>query len=141
MSKSISPFLGGLLVGVQLASVGLALFLRGQVPSTNPHRRMVPKLGHGLDTSHPVHTAMEFMKERLHIFVDTAALLKEGIALQFVRSKAKEWNIDKTRIGAAGESAGDCSSLWLASHDDLADPESEDSVARELTRHYTNRSC
>ncbi|WP_294381649.1 alpha/beta hydrolase, partial [Prosthecobacter sp.] len=40
-------------------------------------------------------------------------------ALQFVRSKAAEWNIDKTRVGAAGGSAGACSSLWLAFHDDL----------------------
>jgi acetyl esterase/lipase len=55
-------------------------------------------------------------------------------ALQFVRSQAKEWNIDKTRIGATGGSAGGCSSLWLAFHDDLADPKSSDPVARESTR-------
>ena len=55
-------------------------------------------------------------------------------ALQFVRSKAGEWNIDKERIGAAGGSAGACSSLWLAFHDDLADPKSEDPAARESTR-------
>jgi acetyl esterase/lipase len=55
-------------------------------------------------------------------------------ALQFVRSKAKEWNIDKTRIGATGGSAGGCSSLWLAFHDDLADAKSDDPVARESTR-------
>lgn len=55
-------------------------------------------------------------------------------ALQFVRSKAAEWNIDKARIGAAGGSAGACSSLWLAFHDDLADPKSADPVARESTR-------
>ena len=55
-------------------------------------------------------------------------------ALQFVRSKAAEWNIDKVRIGAAGGSAGACSSLWLAFHDDLADTKSEDPVARESTR-------
>ena len=55
-------------------------------------------------------------------------------ALQFVRSKAVEWNIDKARIGASGGSAGACSSLWLAFHDDLADPNSEDPVARESTR-------
>jgi acetyl esterase/lipase len=57
-------------------------------------------------------------------------------ALQFVRSKAAEWNLDKTRIGATGGSAGGCSSLWLAFHDDLADPESDDPVARESTRLY-----
>lgn len=55
-------------------------------------------------------------------------------ALQFVRSKAQEWNIDKTRIAATGGSAGACSSLWLAFHDDLADPKSDDPVARESTR-------
>jgi acetyl esterase/lipase len=55
-------------------------------------------------------------------------------ALQFVRSKAAEWNIDKTRIGASGGSAGACSSLWLAFHDDMADPGSQDPIARESTR-------
>lgn len=55
-------------------------------------------------------------------------------ALQFVRSKAKEWNIDKQRIGASGGSAGACSSLWLAMHSDMADPKSSDPIARESTR-------
>jgi len=55
-------------------------------------------------------------------------------AIQFLRSKAEEWNIDKTRIGATGGSAGACSSLWLAMHDDMAKPDSSDPVARESTR-------
>lgn len=55
-------------------------------------------------------------------------------ALQFVRSKAGEWNLDKARIGATGGSAGACSSLWLAFHADLADPKSDDPIARESTR-------
>jgi acetyl esterase/lipase len=55
-------------------------------------------------------------------------------AVQFLRSKAGEWNIDKTRVGATGGSAGACSSLWLAFHDDMAKPDSEDPVARESTR-------
>lgn len=55
-------------------------------------------------------------------------------ALQLVRSKASEWNIDKTRIAASGGSAGACSSLWLAFHPDLADPKSQDPIARESTR-------
>ncbi len=55
-------------------------------------------------------------------------------ALQFVRSKSKEWNLDKARIGATGGSAGACSSLWLAFHDDLADAKSADPIARESTR-------
>jgi hypothetical protein len=102
-------------------------------------------------------------KERLSTFVDTAALLKAGIsvvainyrlihhakhleppvqaplqdaarALQFVRSQATEWNIDKERIGAAGGSAGAFSALWLAYHDDFVDSKSEDLIARESTR-------
>ena len=55
-------------------------------------------------------------------------------ALQFVRSRAQEWNIDKQRIGASGGSAGACSSLYLAFHDDMADPKSSDPIARESTR-------
>ncbi len=57
-------------------------------------------------------------------------------ALQFVRSKAAEWNLDNERIGATGGSAGACSSLWLAFHDDMAKPDSEDPIARESTRLY-----
>lgn len=55
-------------------------------------------------------------------------------ALQFVRSQAEAWKLDKQRIGATGGSAGACSSLWLALHDDLADPHSDDPVARQSTR-------
>lgn len=55
-------------------------------------------------------------------------------ALQFVRSKAAAWNLDPTRIGASGGSAGACTSLWLAFHPDLADPNSADPIARQSTR-------
>ncbi len=55
-------------------------------------------------------------------------------ALQLIRSKSGEWNLDKPRVGATGGSAGGCSSLWLAFHPDMADPKSEDPVARESTR-------
>lgn len=55
-------------------------------------------------------------------------------ALQYVRSRAGEWNIDKQRIGASGGSAGACSSLWLAFHPDMADAKSSDPIARESTR-------
>jgi acetyl esterase/lipase len=55
-------------------------------------------------------------------------------ALQTIRSKAKEWNIDPTRVGATGSSAGACTSLWLALHDDLADPKSDDPTARQSSR-------
>jgi len=55
-------------------------------------------------------------------------------AIQFIRCKAKEWNLDPTRIAATGGSAGAGLSLWLGFHDDLADPDSEDPVLRESTR-------
>ncbi len=55
-------------------------------------------------------------------------------ALQFLRSKAREWNIDKDNVVLAGGSAGGCSSLWVATHDDLANPEATDPVERESTR-------
>jgi hypothetical protein len=63
-----------------------------------------------------------------------APLLDAARAIQFLRSKAAELNIDKRRLAATGGSAGGCSSLWLAFHDDLADPASADPVARESTR-------
>ncbi len=63
-----------------------------------------------------------------------APLSDAARALQFVRSKAKEWNLDKVRVCASGGSAGACSSLWLAFHDDMADPKSADPIARESTR-------
>lgn len=55
-------------------------------------------------------------------------------ALQLLRSKASDWNIDQTRIAASGVSAGGCASLWLAMHDDMANPQSADPIARESTR-------
>ncbi len=55
-------------------------------------------------------------------------------AIQTIRSKAREWNIDPKRIAASGGSAGACTSLWLALHDDLADPKSADPIARESSR-------
>ncbi len=61
-------------------------------------------------------------------------MLDGGRAVQFIRSKAGDWNIDRTRIGATGGSAGAGISLWLAFKDDLADPKSDDPVARESTR-------
>ncbi|ODU01194.1 MAG: lipase [Planctomycetes bacterium SCN 63-9] len=63
-----------------------------------------------------------------------ACLHDAARALQTIRSKAKEWNIDPKRIGATGGSAGACTSLWLSFHDDLADPKSDDPIARESTR-------
>jgi acetyl esterase/lipase len=54
--------------------------------------------------------------------------------IQFLRSKAGEWNIDKSRIALTGGSAGACTSMWILLHDDLADAKADDPVKRESTR-------
>lgn len=51
-------------------------------------------------------------------------------AVQFVRSKEKDWRIDPTRIGVAGSSAGALISEWLGYHADLADPKGETPASR-----------
>jgi tripartite ATP-independent transporter DctP family solute receptor len=58
-------FVGGVLVGALIASAGFSLYLAGQQSGGSGHRKTVLKLGHGLDTAHPVHKAMEFMKLRI----------------------------------------------------------------------------
>ncbi len=65
MKKSSSFFISGLLLGLLVATFGFSLLLRGEKQGDGGQREMVLKLGHGLDTAHPVHVAMEFMKERL----------------------------------------------------------------------------
>lgn len=54
--------------------------------------------------------------------------------LQTIRHRASEWNIDPNKIACYGGSAGAGISLWLGFHDDLANPDSEDPIARESTR-------
>ena len=63
-----------------------------------------------------------------------ACLLDSKRAIQFIRHQAKEWNIDKERVAAFGRSAGAGTTLWLACHDDMADPDSTDPVQRESSR-------
>ncbi|MGQ9787515.1 MAG: alpha/beta hydrolase fold domain-containing protein [Anaerolineae bacterium] len=55
-------------------------------------------------------------------------------AVQFLRYKASEWNLDKQRFAAFGASAGAAASIWLGMRDDLADPTNSDPVLRESTR-------
>lgn len=63
-----------------------------------------------------------------------AQFLDSARAIQFIRSKAKEWNLDGSKMAATGGSAGAGISLWLGFHDDLADPKNEDPVLRQSTR-------
>jgi acetyl esterase/lipase len=63
-----------------------------------------------------------------------ASLYDTARCLQFVRYHAKELGLDKNRVATWGGSAGGAAAAWLALRDDLADPESDDPVARESTR-------
>ena len=54
--------------------------------------------------------------------------------VQFVRSKAGEWNLDTGRIGLLGGSAGAHLALWVGLAEDQADPQSPDPIRRMSTR-------
>jgi acetyl esterase/lipase len=60
--------------------------------------------------------------------------LDSARAIQFLRSKAQEWNLDPARVAAYGGSAGAGITLWLAFKTDMADPGSSDPMARQSTR-------
>ena len=55
-------------------------------------------------------------------------------ALQFIRSKAEEWKLDKERMAVFGGSAGAQISMWLAFSDDMANPKSKNPWESESTR-------
>jgi acetyl esterase/lipase len=63
-----------------------------------------------------------------------ACLLDAARALQDMRYHSKELGLDPTRVLLTGGSAGAATSAWLAMVDDLADPDSSDSIARVSTR-------
>jgi acetyl esterase/lipase len=55
-------------------------------------------------------------------------------AIQFIRSQARDWQIDPQRMAAIGGSAGAHLAAWIALHDDLADPRSSHPLGRQSTR-------
>jgi len=61
-------------------------------------------------------------------------MLDAARGVQTIRHRAKQYNIDPTRIACGGSSAGAGISMWLLYHDDLADPASQDPIARRSTR-------
>ena len=63
-----------------------------------------------------------------------AAYLDCARALQYLRHHAAKWALDPKRVALTGSSAGAGTSLWIAFHDDLADPKSADPIARHSTR-------
>lgn len=55
-------------------------------------------------------------------------------AIQYARYHAKDWNLDPSKVALTGSSAGGMTSLWIAFHDDMADPKNVDPVLRESSR-------
>jgi hypothetical protein len=55
-------------------------------------------------------------------------------ALQYIRNRASDFNIDKNKIVLAGNSAGASTSLWIAFNNDFANVASSDPVLRESSR-------
>jgi hypothetical protein len=112
-------FIGGSKEGVrQTTNVQQALD-RGVALASIQYRFRYPDDG---DTSDPQRTGLQ------NILRDSAR------AIQFIRHHANRYNIDPARIACYGGSAGAGTSIWLAFHDDLADPNHADPVLRESTR-------
>ena len=62
------------------------------------------------------------------------SLIDAALSLQFMRYHSRSLNLDSDNIAVWGRSAGAGTSLWLGTHDDLADPDNSDPVLRESTR-------
>lgn len=62
------------------------------------------------------------------------SMLDGARAIQFLRHHAEELNFDPGRLAAGGSSAGGGISLWCGFHKNLADPSSDDLIARQSTR-------
>lgn len=77
---------------------------------------------HSNDTSNPQRTGIQ------NILRDSAR------AIQYLRHNAEKYNLDGDRVACYGGSAGAGTSLWLATHDDLADLDNEDPVLRQSSR-------
>lgn len=62
-----------------------------------------------------------------------AAMLDSARAIQYLRYRAEQFNLDPTRFSAGGGSAGAGITLWIGFHPDLADTGSTDPVERQST--------
>jgi tripartite ATP-independent transporter DctP family solute receptor len=113
---SLSFFLSGLMVGVLLSTVGFGLFLRSQKTAernavlagagNGARKQMVLKLGHALDTGHPVHVALERMAERLEelsggtVSIDIYPSAVLGSEVQCLE-QVQNGSLDMTKVSAA----------------------------------------
>lgn len=70
------------------------------------------------------------LKYRLPYGKHKIPLMDTQQAMRLVRSKAAEWNIDPTKIGIAGSSAGGHLASTAGTHFDKGNPQSSDPLAR-----------
>ncbi|QGJ70244.1 Acetyl esterase/lipase [Planctomycetales bacterium 10988] len=88
-----------------------------------------------VETYHKAGVAFAAMNYRLSNTGPYPMMMHDAArGLQTIRHRAKEWNLDPERVACYGGSAGAGISLWLAFHEDLADPDSDDPIARQSTR-------
>ena len=75
------------------------------------------------------------MNYRYSTIAPYPAPMEDGAhAVQFLRSKAKEWNLDPNKFAATGGSAGAGILMWIGFSGDMADPSSSDPVRRQSSR-------
>ena len=71
------------------------------------------------------------MNYRYSTIAPYPAPMEDGAhAVQFLRSKAAEWNLDPDKFAATGGSAGAGILMWIGFSKDMADPASSDPVRR-----------
>jgi acetyl esterase len=91
----------------------------------------VPMLRYALDHGISVAT----MNYRYSTQAPYPAPMEDGAhAVQFLRSKAKEWNLDPDKFAATGGSAGAGILMWVGFSKDMADPANSDPVRRQSTK-------
>ena len=104
------------MLGVLLSTVGFGLFLRSQKTAAQnavlagggggAQQQMVLKLGHALDTGHPVHVALEHMAARLAelsggaVSIDIYPSAVLGAEVQCLE-QVQNGSLDMTKVSAA----------------------------------------
>lgn len=73
-------------------------------------------------------------KQELDIELDKSPLLDASRAMRIVRANAKKWNIDSSKIGVIGFSAGGHLASTLATHYDAEEKENYDSLSSISSR-------
>lgn len=105
MKKEVSFLMCGILIGALISTCGFAWFLRSSGGSGRSNQTVL-KLGHSLDTTHPVHKAMEFMKKRVEelsggtVAIDIYPSSVLGSEVQCIE-QLQSGSLDMTKTSAA----------------------------------------